>query len=103
MRKQNYSFGDRIRGDKKFWAEFKVEQIGVYTGLMSNLRKQKVKWHQDPSSSDWYYITLNDIVNQVGNNKVITVIEDDMLCGHIYRFGNHGPYWEYTGTLWGYA
>ena len=35
--------------------------------------------------------------------KEITVIAESGLHGEIYRYGNHGDYWEYVGDTIGYA
>lgn len=35
--------------------------------------------------------------------KEITVIAESGLHGEIYRYGNHGDYWEYIGDTVGYA
>ena len=101
-----YKFGDKIPGNTKFWAEYGVSEVGIYTGLKSELKKANVKWTEDkdcPTEDRWLYITLDDIVEQVGRDKIITVIVETTLSGYIYTYGNHGDFWEYTGTLWGYA
>lgn len=52
-------------------------------------------------------LTLNDcymiaVLNGY-TEGVITVMEEAPLEGQIYRYGNHGPYWEKIGSIVGYA
>ena len=52
-------------------------------------------------------LTLNDCYIIAGLNGytkgVITVMEEGPLKGQVYRYANHGPYWEKIGSLVGYA
>lgn len=34
---------------------------------------------------------------------IITVMEEGPFEGQVYRYGNHGSYWEKIGSLEGYA
>lgn len=36
-------------------------------------------------------------------NDTITVLSESLLSGTVYRYGNHGAYWEQIGKLDGYA
>lgn len=103
---KEWKLGDKVPGSLKFWAEYNVQEVGVYTGLKSSLKKVNVKWTEDkdcPTEDRWFYITLDDIREQLKNARLITVIEDGALRGYIYTYGNHGDFWECTGLLWGYA
>lgn len=46
-------------------------------------------------------ITLDDILKQYSTAEM--VISESGLHGEIYRYGNHGDYWEQIGTTGGYA
>ena len=46
-------------------------------------------------------LTLNDI--DVSGKGVTIVISEDALKGSVYRYGNHGPFWEKVGKTCGYA
>lgn len=37
------------------------------------------------------------------NEGTILVIDEDALSGVVYRYGNHGDYWERVGTMRGWA
>lgn len=37
------------------------------------------------------------------NESTILVIDECALSGKIYRYGNHGDYWEEVGTMRGWA
>ena len=45
--------------------------------------------------------TLGDI--DIHKAKSIIVIAENPLHGKVYRYGNHGEYWEQIGTSCGYA
>ncbi|MBQ8196197.1 MAG: hypothetical protein IJZ47_12645 [Oscillospiraceae bacterium] len=46
-------------------------------------------------------ITLADI--EVQSTGVTIVISEDALKGRMFRYGNHGPFWEEIGRTCGYA
>ena len=52
-------------------------------------------------------ITLKDCretaVQRGYKGGTITVIAENPLDGNIYRYGNHGDYWECIGEVFGYA
>ena len=52
-------------------------------------------------------ITLHDIENIVKKKfnscSLITVLAEEPLGGVIYKYGNHGDFWEEAGTLAGFA
>lgn len=57
---------------------------------------------------DWgiEFTTLERIRKQLkaaGVVGTITVIYETALSGTVYRYGNHGDYWEEVGTLKGWA
>lgn len=35
--------------------------------------------------------------------SIITILVEQYLDGDVYRYGNHGPYWEHIGLLSGIA
>lgn len=52
-----------------------------------------------------YYetVSLATIKKRFNDARIILVLAETPLNGHIYRYGNHGPYWEYIGDTVGYA
>ena len=46
-------------------------------------------------------ISLDDIAE--GYRGVFMVIEENPLDGRVYRYGNHGDYWEEVGKTRGFA
>lgn len=66
-----------------------------------------LKWRKDGIAEnevgeEFMYITLADISNQItakGYDGSIMVIYETGLDGTIYRYGNHGDYWEIVGQL----
>ena len=70
-----------------------------------------LKWRKDGIAEnefgeEFMYITLADISNQItakGYDGSIMVIYETGLDGTIYRYGNHGDYWEIVGKLAGWA
>lgn len=70
-----------------------------------------LKWRKDGIAEkefgeEFMYITLADISNQItakGYDGSIMVIYEKGLDGTIYRYGNHGDYWEIVGQLAGWA
>lgn len=53
-----------------------------------------------PDLPDAKEITLDDLRKQYGADLVI---HEDPLHGEIYKYGNHGDFWEQIGTTEGYA
>lgn len=43
------------------------------------------------------------IEKKYGHIRYCTVIAESGLCGDIFRYGNHGNFWERTGKTCGYA
>lgn len=39
----------------------------------------------------------------VHKDETVIVIAESPLHGEVYRYGNHGEYWEQIGTVCGYA
>lgn len=37
------------------------------------------------------------------DSNMLIVIAENEFDGAVFRFGNHGPYWEEVGTTQGYA
>lgn len=46
-------------------------------------------------------LTLGNIATT--DASYVTVIVEAPLHGEVYRYGNHGKYWEQIGTVCGYA
>lgn len=75
------------------------------------VKLNELKWRKDEYvgkefGEEFMYITLADISNQItekGYNLSIMVIYETGLDGTIYRYGNHGDYWEIVGQLAGWA
>lgn len=69
----------------------------------------RLKWHNpDKETLDWYsgYLTLEEISNQLQQMKyepTYLLIYESYTSGVIYRYGNHGAYWEKVGTMEGFA
>lgn len=47
--------------------------------------------------------TLSDINKRYEEEKQILVITECGIGGSVYRYGNHGDYWEKIGETIGYA
>ena len=47
--------------------------------------------------------SLKQIREMLPDAKLITVVAEKWNKGRIYRFGNHGEFWEYVGDTDGYA
>lgn len=75
------------------------------------IKLNDLKWRKDEYADkefdeEFMYITLADIWNQItakGYGGSIMVIYEKGLDGTIYRYGNHGDYWELVGQLAGWA
>lgn len=63
------------------------------------------RWTTDvPDKPGYETITLEDIAAQFSENRCLTVIVEDPLEGHIYRYNNYGNQeWIEVGTTCGYA
>lgn len=48
-------------------------------------------------------LTLSGIRQRYENENHILVITEYGLEGYVYRYGNHGDYWEKVGETCGYA
>ena len=66
-----------------------------------------LKWHEERQESAddlvFKYLTLDEIAEQVGRNGTIMLIVEDPIEGTIYRYGNHGNFWEIVGRMCGYS
>ena len=73
--------------------------------------KNLLKWHTDEYAEKEYgeqfmSITLGSISRQltaIGVTGSIIVLYETGLDGTVYRYGNHGDYWERIGKLAGWA
>lgn len=78
-----------------------VEMLDVTTVITDDDAKCS-KIHVIPELGE--SLTLADIRNSVDSSKrCITVITEWPLEGYVYRYGNHGDYWEKIGETCGYA
>jgi len=48
-------------------------------------------------------VRLSDIREKYPTANMITVIAESALQGWVFRFGNHGEFWEQIGNTAGYA
>ena len=90
--------GQRVDGSKRILFFDGVNDAVVVSGFMDNFRKENVVPHDDYPN-----LTLDEIAEQVGKDKIITVYQDTPLHGEIYHYGNHGEFWELWGITRGYA
>jgi hypothetical protein len=73
---------------------------------LNDLKWRKNEFADKEFGEEFMYITLADISSQItekGYNGSIMVIYETGLDGTIYRYGNHGDYWEIVGQLAGWA
>ena len=49
---------------------------------------------------DCYYIAK---LNGYGEHRVLKVLDESMLHGNVYVYGNHGDFWEKVGEVAGLA
>ena len=66
-----------------------------------------LKWHEERQDAAddlvFKYLTLDEIAEQLGRNGTIMLIIETPTEGVIYRYGNHGNFWEIVGRMCGYA
>lgn len=76
------------------------------------LEKQVVElaslnWHEERQDAAddlvFKYLTLDEIAEQLGRNGTIMLIIETPTEGIIYKYGNHGNFWEITGRMCGYS
>lgn len=87
-----------------------TQLIDIVSSAIICTLKDNRKLLIDPQSlyleKDSYY-SLNEILKLINlkypNPAIVTIIYEEPLCGAIYRYGNHGKYWEKTGKTIGYA
>lgn len=48
-------------------------------------------------------MSLKGIREMFPEARIITVFAENALKGRVYRYGNHGDFWEYVGDTIGYA
>lgn len=67
-----------------------------------------LKWHEEQQGVagdqlSLLWLSLDEIAEQVGRNGTIMLIIETPTEGIIYRFGNHGNFWEIVGRMCGYT
>lgn len=72
--------------------------VAIYD-FITVIRSQGNKIKAERFVSDWS--TLADIKTHKGES--IILIAEDPRGGGVYRYGNHGEYWEQIGEVCGYA
>ena len=117
--KESHNFGmlQPIDNPEKVALYDEIANIIILVHDAENFPNEKVvklndlKWRKDEYADKEYgkefmYITLADISNQLtskGYDGSIMVIYEKGLDGTVYRYGNHGDYWEIVGQLAGWA
>ena len=66
------------------------------TDTSEKVRTMYLNEYDEPKS-------LKGIREMLPAAKTITVFAENALKGKIYRYGNHGDFWEYVGDTTGYA
>ena len=83
-----------------------VSQTCVYTGGVSNLKPTQLNWNKEYCEGlcmDLEFLTFNEIVEQLGKDKMITVFVQGPFTTEVYQYGNYKETWMYLGTFGGYA
>lgn len=73
--------------------------------------EKEIKWKIDLSARksmegfSGKFITLSDLSKQLlkDSPSILTVVLEDVFCGNIYQYGNHGSRWEHHGITKGFA
>lgn len=47
-------------------------------------------------------LEIGKVISNMPTGSVI-VMHEEALNGNVYRYGNHGAFWEHIGTLKGFA
>ena len=85
-----------------------VDVASVYRNGFDDLKLLRMKWRCNEKLSkelgfEYHYLTLNEIVDQLGRCGIITVFIEGPLSGEILQWGNYGDSWFRVGELAGYA
>lgn len=82
----------------------------VYVGGLSDLQPaDNLKWRNADEETclilgiDAHVIKLSEIVEQLRDARIITVIIESPTYGEIWQYGNYGKGWFVNGELKGYA
>ena len=78
------------------------EQVYTHEGLTVISDGRTVRVEPELPESPYDTPSLAEIRRSV-NGRSILVISESGLHGDIYRYGNHGDYWELVGETCGYA
>lgn len=78
-----------------------VGMFDVTTVILVESKKcKRIYSHYDLGEKE---LTLFDIQQEFKDEKEIIVITEYGISGNVYRYGNHGDYWEKIGKTIGYA
>lgn len=101
---------EKITEDYKLLQFDTVTEVTVYTGGLSNLEKADLIWNKEYGEYARIFcmeytetITLSEIVEQLGKDKLITVIINGPQSSEIWQYGNYGDEWYKLGEVCGYA
>lgn len=74
----------------------------LFDGIITIVYKEKAKkiYGEAHTLRECYGIATE---NEDDTSETILVIHENPLNGVIYRYGNHGKYWEVVGKMGGYA
>lgn len=112
--------GQRIQEPDKCWMEGTETTIFVGLNNEAHEGREISRSREMPNNiainlPNEDFITLQEISDKWGTTEVefqgkkekyrqlILVIAEAPLSGAIYRYGNHGDYWELVGRMCGYA
>lgn len=82
-----------------------VNTTNVYVGGLSYLHPALLRWRKEENDymGDFEVLKLSEIVEQLGENQIITVFIEEPMRGTILQYGNYGDKWYEIGTTCGYA
>lgn len=94
-------------GEVRFWLQIHSLIVIGITGDAEESRHILLtpQWSSNVSDKPGYEtLSLEEITKQFSENRSLTVIAEDPLEGHIYRYNNYGKReWTEVGTTCGYA
>ena len=71
------------------------------------VERDRLKWHEERQDAAdnlvFLWLSLDEIAEQLGRNGTIMLIVESPTEGVIYRYGNHGNFWEIIGRMCGYT
>ena len=100
----------RIEENVELMRNNTVDVVAVYLGGMAELANvtDMLPWRLDNSYCTVFgfpaeLIKFSEIVEYLGKNKIITVINSGPLICEVYQYGNYGDEWYKLGEIAGYA